>query len=343
MEIDLSEDSFPRAKILRWFHDTARDLPWRRTYRPYEVAVSEFMLQQTQVATMLRYFEAWMKRYPDWQDLAKATDDEVRMSWQGLGYYSRSIRLRNLARSVVERGGQLSDDVIELERLPGIGSYTARAIAAIAFNKPVCPIDGNFRRVFSRFWATGERGEGMDKAIRERMERELKQCRRRRELVQAIMECGAQVCRPMNPVCEQCPLSQSCKAYAEGSTEQYPAKEKLIYTKLNIYYIWIYNAKKQVLVKQREDRGRFASMLQPPWFEFKEGEQFSEFMLQLAPECPVKEKCFRRDFTRHHVTWTGWRLNVRKKPAAFHDYQWVDARQLLKMNAVQAPLKTLQS
>jgi A/G-specific adenine glycosylase len=202
-----------------WFARVGRPLPWRATADPYSVAVSEFMLQQTQVATVLPYFERWMREFPDFETLAAAPEARVFEFWQGLGYYRRARNLHRLARAVeAEHGGRLPSDPEVLAELPGIGPYTAGAIASFAFDAAVPAIDGNLVRVISRIIDLREPADGA--AGRAKIERAarawLAAAGGGRTLNSALMDLGATVCVPRNPRCGVCPVRPGCRARDPG-------------------------------------------------------------------------------------------------------------------------------
>ncbi len=215
-----------REALLAWYDAERRDLPWRRTRDPYAVWVSEMMLQQTRVETVIPYWHRFLDRFPDVEALARADLAEVYELWAGLGYYSRARNLSRAARAVVERfGGDVPDDVDTLRSLPGIGRYTAGAIASIAFDRPEPVVDGNVERVLAR--RHGLRGMVKERATARRIWEEaarLARGPRPGDLNQALMELGATVCTPRAPRCDRCPLSPSCNARARGDAENVPKR-----------------------------------------------------------------------------------------------------------------------
>ena len=216
-----------RAPLLRWYARNRRDLPWRRTRDPYAIWVSEIMLQQTRVTTVLPYFERFMARYPDVASLARADEEDVLACWSGLGYYRRARNLQRGARQVVERhGGHLPRAPQALRSLPGIGRYTAGAIASIAFGLPEPILDGNIRRVLTRVLAldADRVGPAGEQRTLWSVAAELARGRKPGVLNQALMELGALVCTSTSPRCPRCPLSSRCRAQLAGRAEDYPAK-----------------------------------------------------------------------------------------------------------------------
>jgi A/G-specific adenine glycosylase len=214
-----------RKRLLAWYRRNRRDLPWRRTRDPYAIWVSEAMLQQTRVETVVPYFQRWMARFPTLQALAEAPEEQVLRSWSGLGYYTRARNLHRGAQAMVEsHGGKLPRTVEELRLVPGIGPYTAAAVASIAFGEPVACVDGNVVRVATRI--AGLRG-----AIDSRMRRRIEGLAQRwldakspGDWNQAMMELGATLCTPRNPRCISCPVASSCTANARGWQADIPRK-----------------------------------------------------------------------------------------------------------------------
>jgi A/G-specific adenine glycosylase len=216
---------FARA-LLAWYDGARRDLPWRRQPSPYRTLLSETMLQQTVVATVVPYFERFVARLPTLAALAAAPEDEVLALWSGLGYYRRARNLHAAARAVCERhGGELPASEAALGELPGVGPYTAAAIAAIAFGARTFPLDGNGARVMARLFAVGE---AIDvPAVRERLRalgETLVPAERAGDFAQAVMELGALVCVPASPRCGGCPVRDLCEARAQGRAELLPVR-----------------------------------------------------------------------------------------------------------------------
>ncbi len=215
----------PIAKaLLDWFLSGKRDLPWRRTSDPYAIWVSEIMLQQTRVDAVLPYYQRFLERFPTVQALAAAPEPEVLAAWSGLGYYSRIRNLHRAARIVAEQG-HFPRSYEEILALPGVGEYTAAAIASIAFGLPHAVLDGNVMRVMARLTADfGDIGsQTTRKRLRDQAQRELPH-QDPGDYNQALMELGATVCLPREPRCLLCPVSEPCRARAEGLQDQLPTK-----------------------------------------------------------------------------------------------------------------------
>jgi len=209
-----------------WYQTAARDLPWRRTRDPYAIAVSEFMLQQTQVVTVIPYYARWMKQFSDWAALAEAKEETVIKAWEGLGYYRRARNLQALARAVVAAGGDLPRDAEKLQALPGIGPYTAAAIGSISFDLPLAVLDGNVMRVLTRLLAL--RDDIALPKTRAKLQLVADAFLDRRDPAthnQAIMELGATICVPRNPLCLLCPLKRDC--LGRERAEEFPVKTRI--------------------------------------------------------------------------------------------------------------------
>jgi A/G-specific adenine glycosylase len=210
--------------LLRWYGASHRDLPWRRTSDPYRIWVSEIMLQQTRAQAVIPYYDRFLQRFPTVEALARAGEEEVLAAWSGLGYYSRARNLRAAAERIVEGGG-FPREYEAIRALPGIGDYTAAAVASIAFGLPHAVIDGNVLRVVAR--VENDASDIAAARTRERF-RAVAQAwldpARPGAFNQALMELGATVCLPKNPLCLLCPLAALCRARQEGTAEQLPVK-----------------------------------------------------------------------------------------------------------------------
>lgn len=212
-------DQIITNKILNWYDINKRSLPWRKKTsskkRQYYTLVSEFMLQQTQVATVIPYFNRFIKNIPNLETLASFENRKLIKFWEGLGYYSRVRNLKKAAQVIIKDfNKKLPDNFIDLKSLPGIGDYTASAISAIAFNKPFIPLDGNVERVLKRYLYLKKENEiQKDNLIKNK--KVLGTSSRSSDYAQALMELGALICRPNNPLCERCPISKKCKSFAK--------------------------------------------------------------------------------------------------------------------------------
>ena len=241
--------------LLVWYDQHARILPWRGIHDPYRTWVSETMLQQTRVETVLGYYERFLARFPKVADLAAAPEDDVLKLWEGLGYYSRARNLHKGAKQVVaEHGGVIPDDADALRKISGIGPYTAGAIASIAFDKAVPAVDGNVIRVVSRL--RGIRENVGIPSVRRALEGEaaaLVPQERPGDFNQAMMDLGATICVPGTPGCEKCPLKSECDAYAAGDAEDLPVLPRKNPPKTIEYDVLLIFAGQHVLMRQRTE------------------------------------------------------------------------------------------
>ena len=241
-------------KILNWYDLNKRSLPWRKNVslqkRQYYTLVSEFMLQQTQVATVIPYFNKFIKNIPDIKSLAKTHNKKLMKLWEGLGYYSRVRNLKKTAKAIIkDYNGKLPGNFEDLLSLPGIGNYTASAILAIAFNKPYIPMDGNIERVLKRYLYLKKKNEiQKDNLIKKKSV--LGTSSRSSDYAQALMELGALICKPINPLCNQCPISKKCQSLQKKDFELTKNIKKSInkYFLLKVYkkdqrYLLIKNTK----------------------------------------------------------------------------------------------------
>jgi A/G-specific adenine glycosylase len=249
--------------VLCWYVVDKRSLPWRaapgEAADPYRVWLSEVMLQQTTVAAVKPYFEHFTRRWPTVEALAAAPDEDVMAAWAGLGYYARARNLLACARMVVgEHGGRFPGEEAALLRLPGIGAYTAAAIAAIAFGRRAVVVDGNIERVVARLGAVSDK-----KAIRALTDA-MTPDQNAGDFAQAMMDLGATICTPRNPACGRCPLSAHCAAYARGTPELYPVKPpKAARPRRDGVAYWLEHDGRVLLVR-REAKGLLGGMLALP-------------------------------------------------------------------------------
>jgi A/G-specific adenine glycosylase len=261
-----------RRRLLDWYDIHKRDLPWRYTRDPYAVWVSETMLQQTRVETVIPYYERFLARFPDVESLASADTEEVYALWTGLGYYSRARNLQAAARAIVEEhGGRLPEEVTELRRLKGVGRYTAGALASIAFDRPEPAVDGNVVRVLARL--LGVRDDAARKPVTDRFWRiaaELAHGPRPGQLNQALMELGATVCRPRSPICPACPLESLCDAARVGDAEALPIRRKRKPPRpVEAVAAWL-ERRGRALVVQRPQGGLLGGMWELPGGEIED-------------------------------------------------------------------------
>ena len=244
-----------RAPLLRWYGRAKRDLPWRHTTDPYAIWVSEVMLQQTTVAAVIPYWERFLERFPDSATLAKSREEDVLALWSGLGYYRRAEALRRGAIAVMEHhAGRVPDDADALRGLPGVGRYTAGAIASLAFGREAPVVDGNVKRVYSRLFGIRRSSGAAAERTYWSIAGTLVRGARPGELNQAVMELGATVCTPRSPRCELCPVARFCRARAAGRPADYPARKQAVPVRVvPVAVAWITRRERVLLLKRQPD------------------------------------------------------------------------------------------
>lgn len=257
-----------RRRLLRWFRRRARDLPWRDTSNPYHVWVSEIMLQQTQVATVIPYFHRFVRRFPTIHALAGSEQQAVLRLWEGLGYYRRARQMHEAARMVVHRhGGRLPRDIDALQRLPGIGRYTAGAILSIAFDEPAPILEANTIRLFSRLSAfRGDVSRTSGQRHLWRIAAGLIPARGAGAFNQALMELGSLVCTSRDPACGRCPVSRWCVAHGQGLQSRLPSPRKNVaFERIDEAAVVVYH-RRRVLIRQQSETQRWAGLWDFPRF-----------------------------------------------------------------------------
>ncbi|MDF2960406.1 MAG: A/G-specific adenine glycosylase [Paenibacillus sp.] len=272
MDTTLQKNYFS-SHLLNWYRRHRRDLPWRRSSNPYYIWISEVMLQQTRVDTVIPYFHRFIERFPTMEALADAPEEDVLKLWEGLGYYSRARNLQGAIREVQERyGGTVPDTKEEISTLKGVGPYTAGAILSIAYNKPEPAVDGNVMRVLSRYFLIEEDiMKPSTRGIMEKLAKELIPEGAAGDFNQALMELGAMVCTPRSPHCLTCPVMEHCSARDAGMEEELPVKKKAKPPRPEYRVAAIIegsgvNAGK-VLIRQRPQEGLLARMWELPHIE----------------------------------------------------------------------------
>ena len=322
------------SRLLNWYDKNKRILPWRGHPDPYAVWISEIMLQQTRVETVIPYFERWMRSFPTVQVLASASEQEVLNAWEGLGYYSRARNLHKAARIVAsDLGGNLPRTVDRLLKLPGIGRYTAGAIASIAFGEDEPALDGNLERVYARLFdvegpvdsPTGE------KPLWEIARRNLPKGRAG-DYNQALMDLGATICIPTTPRCLQCPVKDLCKARQNGTQELRPVKKPGKSTPQYVHSAGVVVRDGKVLLAQRPSKGLLGGM-----WEFPNGRVDGDPAKSLAKalragySLKVRRKeplgVVQHAYTHFKVTVHAFRCELLEEPAA-GNMKWVSAADL---------------
>ncbi len=300
-----------RRRLLRWYDRHGRDLPWRyhksETPDPYRVWLSEIMLQQTTVAAVKGYFDDFTTRWPMVEDLARAELDAVLHAWQGLGYYARARNLHKCARVVVgELGGRFPDTEPALKKLPGIGDYTAAAIAAIGFQKKATPVEANIERVTARLYALADALPKGRAQIKERASA-LTPKTRPGDFAQAMMDLGASVCAPKAPDCQACPLKSDCLGASLGDPERYPIKAAKARRPVRHGMVfWAVRDDGRVLLRQRPEKGLLGGMTEFPSTDWR---QQTWTLAEARKQAPVMARWRRLDGVIRH-TFTHFHLEL---------------------------------
>ncbi len=300
-----------RSRLLAWYDQHARDLPWRQSHDPYRVWLSEIMLQQTRVAAVIEHYHEFLRRFSTVEKLAAAREASVLAAWSGLGYYRRARMLHAAAKVVVrEQGGKFPSKAEDLLALPGIGRYTAAAIASIAFGEPVAVVDGNVERVLQRVSGQQLAGEKLWSAAEKTLDRE-----RPGDFNQAMMELGATVCTPRAPACLTCPVIELCATRGELPDAPKAPRQK----KREIHYALDLRNEdgregKVFLVQRPKDASLMAGMWELPEIASPDGRTKPDFILQ------------------HSITVTDFRVYVwRKASLERPDGKWIPLRRLPKL------------
>ncbi len=320
-QFDRAEAEELAASLLAWYDRQRRDLPWRarpsEARDPYRIWVSEIMLQQTTVAAVGPYYARFLARWPTVDALARASIDDVLRLWQGLGYYARARNLHRCARNVVAaHGGAFPDTEAALLELPGIGAYTAAAIAAIAFDRPAAAVDGNVERVMARLHAETAPLPAVKPRLRARAQALVPHARSG-DFAQAMMDLGAVVCTPRKPNCAICPWSGACRARARGMAETLPrrAPKKARPLRRGVAF-WLVDGEGHVLLRRRPEKGLLGGMMEFPSTEWTDAEPAETAARAAAPARIRWRKLpgtVRHGFTHFELALTVWSGRCRRR------------------------------
>ena len=342
-------DSLAR-NLLAWYDENGRhDLPWHHDRNPYREWVSEIMLQQTQVTTVIPYFEAFMQRFPDVSALATAPVDDVLSHWSGLGYYARARNLQKAARQVVdEHSGRFPRDQEQLQALPGIGRSTAAAIIAQAHQQRAAILDGNVKRVLARYHAIAG-WPGKTSVLNQLWERAEEHTPRERirDYTQAIMDLGAMICTRSRPACQSCPLQAGCEAYAKGETSLYPgSKPKKTKPEKTTWMVILEDHEGRILLERRPPSGIWGGLWSLPELDpaFSQEELADACEQAFGFNCSEPELAsgFRHTFSHYHLHIQPARLTVQDSARVqdTDNQQWIHRDQALALG-LPAPIRTL--
>jgi A/G-specific adenine glycosylase len=337
--------------LLKWFDAEKRAMPWRETRDPYRIWVSEIMLQQTQVKTVIPYYERWVRAFPTVDKLARAREEKVLKLWEGLGYYSRARNLHRAAKRVhKELEGCVPDTLEDILQLPGIGRYTAGAILSIAFDQPLPVLDGNVKRVLSRLFALKENGGTTASENRLwALAGELLPQKRCGDFNQSLMELGATVCLPRNPMCLLCPLASLCEACKKNAQEDYPpARRRAPSKKIEVSAAVIHRNGK-TFIQQRPHKGLMGGLWEFPGGKREPHESNEECLVreireELGVDVIIREKLMtiKHSYTQFRVTLNVFACGLKKgrlKPTQCEQWRWVRSEELHRFTFPSANAK----
>lgn len=319
------------SAVLTWYDSGHRDLPWRHTKDAYRIWISEIMLQQTRAETVISYYDRFLKKYPTVQALADAPQEELLKQWEGLGYYSRARSLQKAAQMIVsDFGGQLPAGVDQLRSLPGIGDYTAGAIASIAFGIPAAAVDGNVERVICRYYAIEDTvgTPAVRRMITEKTQA-LVPADRPGAFANAMMEMGATMCTPRNPACLLCPVRETCQGFLKGIAAELPHKAKKKAQRVENRAVLLVFCGNRVLITKRQEKLLGGLFVFPDVLEARDPAALCAALEKLGVRAAYDE---RIGHAKHVFTHLIWEMDVHAliadEMSDIPDGQWVTREQL---------------
>lgn len=349
----LTDPTQLQEALLSWYASHGRELPWRQTQDPYAIWVSEIMLQQTQVKTVIPYYERWLIEFPTIATLAAADQQQVLKIWQGLGYYARARNLHRAAQKVIQEGGQFPRTLDTIMQLPGVGRTTAGGILSAAFNQPTPILDGNVKRVLARILALTVPSS---KAIPQlwQVSETLLHPQKPRDFNQALMDLGATLCTPKQPACLLCPWNQHCLAYRMNMQNELPVTENrapLPHKQIGVAVIW--NDQDQILIDRRRPEGLLGGLWEFPGGKIEPEETVAacirrEILEELGIEIEVGDPLIKIDHAYTHFRVT---LNVHHcryiagepQPIECEEVRWVTVDQLEQYPFPVANVKIIEA
>jgi A/G-specific adenine glycosylase len=338
------------SRLLKWYDEHKRELPWRESNDPYRIWLSEIILQQTRIVQGMAYYHRFLDKYPDIQALADASEDDVLSVWQGLGYYSRARNLHHTAKEIVNRhNGKFPENFKDLLKLKGIGPYTAAAIASIAFNQPHATVDGNVTRVLARYFGiTDPVNETQTKNQISEAANELIDVQHPGMFNQALMDLGATICKPGKPLCGICPVNKDCMARINGIEETIPVKTSKIKQRERFFHFFLLHAQtndeRMLLVEKREQNDIWKNLHQLPLIETPDNNLKEDSLLEhplfsrlIRNNIPVVSAGFVRHFehvlTHQRLQSFFYNIPLPSEYCPTFDgaYKWVTFDEFLKL------------
>ncbi len=316
--------------LQKWYAINKRDLPWRKTKDPYKIWLSEIILQQTQVAQGMSYYQKFIKTYPNVYTLANSQQDTVLKNWQGLGYYSRARNLHFAAKQIVnEFDGQFPKTYNDIKKLKGVGDYTAAAIASFSYNEPTAVVDGNVFRVLSRLFAIGTPiNSTLGKKEFSKLADSIIDKKNPADHNQAIMELGALVCRPKNPQCESCPIQFHCESLRLKSVLAFPVKTKKIKVKSRFLNYMLITDGQSLLVNKRNEKGIWQGLYDFPLLETEESVNSITKFENLNGVCAKFDIEIKHILTHQHLYVKFWIIEI-------DDLKRMDKYEVIKINDLE--------
>lgn len=324
-----------REPLVNWYKDNKRMLPWREEKNPYYIWISEIMLQQTRIEAVKVYYEKFIKEIPDIQTLANIEEKKLLKLWEGLGYYSRAKNLKKAAIQICEKNnGQMPKKYEELIKLPGIGEYTAGAIASIAYNEKVPAVDGNVLRVISRIVANTK--DVLLPETKREVSINLKEIMPEKagDFNEGLMELGERICIPNGePLCDKCPIRNYCLAFEKGLTNEIPVRIKKTKRKKEKRLVFILQYQDQIALRKREEKGLLAGMYEFPNVLEENDMNLQEILKRWNLKVERLENIGQAKHIFSHIEWemTGWKVKVKEKNDAF---LWAKKEDILETYAI---------
>lgn len=329
-----------RSKLLAWYDEYKREMPWRDCDNPYKTWISEIMLQQTRVDQAAPYFRRFMERFPTVYELAEADQQEVLKVWEGLGYYSRARNLHHAAKTVVDEfSGKIPDNEKDIRKLKGVGPYTASAVLSIAYKRPHAVVDGNVLRVLTRYLGIEDdiRSTQTKNTVQEAAD-ELLDKNRPGDFNQAVMELGATVCTPTNPDCEECPINNDCVAYSTLKTDSIPYKSPAKKRPHHQIGVGIIKSGEKVLIALRPEDAMLGGLWEFPGGKQKDNEEIKETVVrelkeELGVDVSISKPLMKLDHAYSHFKITLHAFmckmkNGRPEPKTSQEIRWVPISEL---------------
>ncbi|MFT7155840.1 MAG: A/G-specific adenine glycosylase [Parvicella sp.] len=310
-----------QLQITNWFRHNKRDLPWRNNPSPYKSWLSEIILQQTRVAQGLPYFNKFIHNYPDVESFANATEDDLLLLWQGLGYYSRVRNMHTAAKQVItEFNGVFPNKFQDLKKLKGVGDYTAAAIASICAEENVAVVDGNVYRVLSRFFNIDNPIDSTagKKEFQNLAQELIKDCKQNGNYNQGIMEIGALICSPKAPNCDNCPINECCIAYSKSNFNLFPVKSKKIKVTNRYLNFLVIHDKNNYIIQQRIEKDIWQNLYQFPLVEYKNDSIDEHYIRLLFKELEgvtieiTNAETFKHKLSHQNITADFWEVKLDK-------------------------------